>query len=145
MLHVLPVAPDQWPAMVQKRLNSYRELVQGNYNLDESQQTAQMHNTLKQVDGQSYRQTFVYTRFDVPLRAQIQKDAPRTHPDLPVFQHPRIQELLVRLLYIWAVRHPATGYVQGTTLATTPCSLSTAQSCGRHERLGVAVYLCLLG
>ncbi|CEO95032.1 Rab-GAP TBC domain-containing protein [Plasmodiophora brassicae] len=98
MLHVLPVAPDQWPAMVQKRLNSYRELVQGNYNLDESQQTAQMHNTLK----------------------QIQKDAPRTHPDLPVFQHPRIQELLVRLLYIWAVRHPATGYVQGMNDLVSP-------------------------
>ena len=32
---------------------------------------------------------------------------------LSVFQHRRIQLLLEHILYVWAVRHPASGYVQG--------------------------------
>lgn len=32
---------------------------------------------------------------------------------LPLFSRPEIQTILQRLLYVWAMRHPASGYVQG--------------------------------
>jgi len=51
---------------------------------------------------------------------QIQLDVPRTNPKLKLFQLKRIQELLTRVLYIWAIRHPATGYVQGINDLVTP-------------------------
>ncbi|KAL3698931.1 hypothetical protein R1sor_016953 [Riccia sorocarpa] len=51
---------------------------------------------------------------------QISVDAPRTVPDVPFFQHPEMQASLIRVLYIWAIRHPASGYVQGINDLATP-------------------------
>ena len=44
---------------------------------------------------------------------QILADVPRTMPEFPIFSLPHIQSMLTRILYIWNVRHPASGYVQG--------------------------------
>ncbi|KCV71372.1 hypothetical protein, variant [Fonticula alba] len=44
---------------------------------------------------------------------QIRLDIPRTDPNIPLYQHPIIQRSLERSLYIWTIRHPASGYVQG--------------------------------
>ncbi|BBN17602.1 TBC1 domain family member 2 [Marchantia polymorpha subsp. ruderalis] len=51
---------------------------------------------------------------------QISVDAPRTVPDVTFFQHPEMQTSLIRVLYIWAIRHPASGYVQGINDLATP-------------------------
>lgn len=44
---------------------------------------------------------------------QILVDVPRLSPDVPLFHQQHVQRCLERLLFVWAVRHPATGYVQG--------------------------------
>eukprot|EP00898_Chlorokybus_atmophyticus_P008031 jgi/Chlat1/8229/Chrsp77S00619 len=44
---------------------------------------------------------------------QIYVDVPRTAPAVPFFQSAPVQRSLQRILYIWAIRHPASGYVQG--------------------------------
>lgn len=45
---------------------------------------------------------------------QILVDLPRTNPgNYALFSHPRIHKLLERVLYVWTVRYPASGYVQG--------------------------------
>mmetsp|Transcript_31056 Transcript_31056/g.54006 ORF Transcript_31056/g.54006 Transcript_31056/m.54006 type:complete len:335 (-) Transcript_31056:4651-5655(-) len=44
---------------------------------------------------------------------QIEDDLPRTQPKLAVFKDKAVQGALKRILYIWSVRHPASGYVQG--------------------------------
>lgn len=51
---------------------------------------------------------------------QIRVDIPRTLPSLPLFGHPRMHRLMERILYIWSVRHPASGYVQGINDLVTP-------------------------
>ena len=51
---------------------------------------------------------------------QVQVDAPRTAPGVPLFARPDVQRALVRLLYLWGVRHPASGYVQGINDLATP-------------------------
>ena len=38
--------------------------------------------------------------------------APARCPDLPLFHNQLIRRCLTRVLYIWAMRHPASGYVQ---------------------------------
>lgn len=44
---------------------------------------------------------------------QIRVDLPRTHQSVRLFKDKRIQKLMERVLYIWSVRNPASGYVQG--------------------------------
>jgi hypothetical protein len=51
---------------------------------------------------------------------QILVDLPRTSPNIPYFHQPAIQKAMERILYIWAIRHPASGYVQGMNDILTP-------------------------
>ena len=51
---------------------------------------------------------------------QVAVDVPRTAPGVPFFHLPRMQKVLERILYIWGVRHPASGYVQGINDLATP-------------------------
>lgn len=50
----------------------------------------------------------------------IESDVHRTQPDCPLFHIEVVQKMLVRLLTIWHIRHPASGYVQGMNDLTTP-------------------------
>uniref|UniRef100_A0A3B4AF50 Rab-GAP TBC domain-containing protein n=1 Tax=Periophthalmus magnuspinnatus TaxID=409849 RepID=A0A3B4AF50_9GOBI len=63
------------------------------------------------------------SRSDEPHRdtyRQIHIDIPRTNPLIPLFQQPAVQEVFERILFIWAIRHPASGYVQGINDLVTP-------------------------
>lgn len=51
---------------------------------------------------------------------QIHIDIPRMSPLVPLFQQEIVQEIFERILYVWAVRHPASGYVQGMNDLVTP-------------------------
>jgi hypothetical protein len=51
---------------------------------------------------------------------QVSVDVPRTAPEVSFLQHEVMQTALRRLLYIWGVRHPASGYVQGVNDLVTP-------------------------
>lgn len=51
---------------------------------------------------------------------QIHIDIPRMSPLIPLFQQLCVQEMFERILFIWAIRHPASGYVQGMNDLVTP-------------------------
>jgi hypothetical protein len=51
---------------------------------------------------------------------QISIDVPRTNPHLKLYQYEATQRSLERILYVWAIRHPASGYVQGINDLVTP-------------------------
>ncbi|XP_055698603.1 TBC1 domain family member 22B [Phlebotomus papatasi] len=51
---------------------------------------------------------------------QIHIDVPRMNPHVPLFQQHLVQEMFERILFIWAIRHPASGYVQGINDLVTP-------------------------
>ncbi|XP_018585637.1 TBC1 domain family member 22A isoform X1 [Scleropages formosus] len=55
-----------------------------------------------------------------PRVTEIHIDIPRTNPLIPLFQQPSVQEIFERILFIWAIRHPASGYVQGINDLVTP-------------------------
>ncbi|TPX51168.1 hypothetical protein SeLEV6574_g00415 [Synchytrium endobioticum] len=57
---------------------------------------------------------------DQALHHQIHIDIQRTNSHLSLYQDKRIQEALERILYCWAIRHPASGYVQGINDLVTP-------------------------
>ncbi|XP_012280437.1 TBC1 domain family member 22B [Orussus abietinus] len=51
---------------------------------------------------------------------QIHIDIPRMSPLIALFQQTTVQLIFERILYIWAIRHPASGYVQGMNDLVTP-------------------------
>ncbi|XP_067420487.1 TBC1 domain family member 22A isoform X2 [Emydura macquarii macquarii] len=50
---------------------------------------------------------------------QIHIDIPRMNPEALQLQ-PKVTEIFERILFIWAIRHPASGYVQGINDLVTP-------------------------
>ncbi|XP_069345643.1 TBC1 domain family member 22A isoform X1 [Eulemur rufifrons] len=50
---------------------------------------------------------------------QIHIDIPRMSPEALILQ-PKVMEIFERILFIWAIRHPASGYVQGINDLVTP-------------------------
>lgn len=50
---------------------------------------------------------------DQQIWHQIEIDVPRTRPGVPLWACVTAQKALERILYVWAIRHPASGYVQG--------------------------------
>ncbi|XP_021906812.1 GTPase-activating protein GYP1 [Carica papaya] len=57
---------------------------------------------------------------EINMLRQIAVDCPRTVPDVCFFQQVQVQKSLERILYTWAIRHPASGYVQGINDLVTP-------------------------
>lgn len=57
---------------------------------------------------------------EISMLRQIAVDCPRTVPDVTFFQQEGVQKSLERILYTWAIRHPASGYVQGINDLVTP-------------------------
>ncbi|KAL8995036.1 MAG: hypothetical protein Q9188_006902 [Gyalolechia gomerana] len=67
--------------------------------------------------------TSAYARsrgLDEVLWHQISIDVPRTSPHLQLYSFEATQRSLERILYVWAIRHPASGYVQGINDLVTP-------------------------
>jgi len=57
---------------------------------------------------------------DEAIWHQISIDVPRTNPHLELYGYEATQRSLERIVYLWAVRHPASGYVQGINDLVTP-------------------------
>mmetsp|Transcript_9106 Transcript_9106/g.27400 ORF Transcript_9106/g.27400 Transcript_9106/m.27400 type:complete len:423 (+) Transcript_9106:57-1325(+) len=51
---------------------------------------------------------------------QISVDIPRTCPEHRLFHVKTVQEVLQRILFVWALKHPASGYVQGMNDLVSP-------------------------
>nr|CDP95056.1 BMA-TBC-3, isoform g [Brugia malayi] len=70
-----------------------------------------------------YVEQYFHTRYDEQHQdtfRQIHIDIPRMCPLIPLFQQKVVQEIFEHILYIWAIRHPASGYVQGINDLVTP-------------------------
>lgn len=57
---------------------------------------------------------------DEAIHHQISIDVPRTQPLSPLFKEEIVRKSLLRILYCWAIRHPASSYVQGINDLATP-------------------------
>ncbi|EJD52557.1 RabGAP/TBC [Auricularia subglabra TFB-10046 SS5] len=68
------------------------------------------------------RLTFARGRegLDQQIWHQIEIDVPRTRPGVRLWMEAATQRSLERILYVWAIRHPASGYVQGINDLATP-------------------------
>eukprot|EP01035_Chromulina_nebulosa_P025123 gene25123-32767_t len=105
LLGYLPINKERRdPAIVRKR-KEFQDSIPVYYNISEADRTTQ--------EGEILRQILV--------------DMPRTCPNTPFFHQAPIQLAMERILYIWAIRHPASGYVQGMSDLLTPLFLVCVQ------------------
>lgn len=98
LLELLPTNKDRREATLERKRKEYCDCVPKYFDVDDSARTSAERTLFK----------------------QIQIDVPRTNPTFVLFQSPAIQQCLARVLYIWAIRHPASGYVQGINDLATP-------------------------
>jgi hypothetical protein len=78
----------------------------------------QKRNAYWELVNEFYKASYLESHHDM-LR-QILNDIPRMNPLISIFQKEIVQNIFQRVLYVWAVRHPASGYVQGINDLLTP-------------------------
>jgi len=98
LLGYLPANADRRDVTLERKRKEYLDCIPQYFNIDDEQRTEYERKIFKQIDI----------------------DVPRTNPNVPLFQQQMMQDMLQRILYIWAIRHPATGYVQGINDLATP-------------------------
>uniref|UniRef100_A0A182QNE4 Rab-GAP TBC domain-containing protein n=1 Tax=Anopheles farauti TaxID=69004 RepID=A0A182QNE4_9DIPT len=92
----LPTSLERRQTVLERKRVDYRKLVQQYFDADRRDESQQ----------DTYR--------------QIHIDVPRMNPHVALFQQQLVQEMFERILFIWAIRHPASGYVQGINDLVTP-------------------------
>lgn len=102
LLGHLPAVQSRRDDILARRRREYREAVASHYPKSDEQRAA-----ATSVESDS-------------TMRQIAVDIPRTCPEHRMFHTPAVQAALTRVLYVWAVRHPASGYVQGMNDLVTP-------------------------
>ncbi|GAX82630.1 hypothetical protein CEUSTIGMA_g10056.t1 [Chlamydomonas eustigma] len=98
LLGYMPPNKSQQAATLGRKRQEYYDMVPTYYDISNSERSEEELGALRQVI----------------------LDVPRTAPTIPFFHEPFIQKSLERLLYIWGIRHPASGYVQGMNDLVTP-------------------------
>jgi hypothetical protein len=97
----MPTNRDRREGALHRKRREYHDSMQQMYGVPSSTRTAQEQAILR----------------------QILVDVPRTSPSVPLFHADEIQRSMERVLYVWAIRHPASGYVQGINDLITPLYL----------------------
>ncbi|KAL9895110.1 TBC1 domain family member 22 [Glossina fuscipes fuscipes] len=92
----LPPAGERRNAVLESKRQGYQDLRQNYFKVDSQDESQQ----------DTYR--------------QIHIDVPRMNPQIALFQQKLVQEMFERILFIWSIRHPASGYVQGINDLVTP-------------------------
>ncbi|KRX10895.1 Rab-GTPase-TBC domain [Pseudocohnilembus persalinus] len=105
LLKYLPTNTQTQDLILQSKRNNYKDMVK-QYFGEENEEKEEIEEEKDESEKKIYK--------------QINDDAKRTCPDSPLFKEQRIYDILVRVLYIWNIRHPACGYVQGINDIATP-------------------------
>ncbi|KAJ2784218.1 GTPase-activating protein [Coemansia javaensis] len=110
-----------WKGIPAQHRGTAWRLLMGYLPLSAGRRAATLQRKRKEYDDW-VRQTFARGEdaLDAVLWHQIRIDVPRTTPGSPIFRAERVQRCLERILYCWAARHPASGYVQGINDLLTP-------------------------
>lgn len=98
LLGYLPANTSRHATTLVRRRREYKDAMKQHYDIPDDSRTNSEQETLRQV----------------------LVDVPRTMPEVALFHNDRVRRCLSRLLYIWAMRHPASSYVQGINDLATP-------------------------
>lgn len=63
------------------------------------------------------------SNYEVKNFKQIRIDVYRTQPEVQLFASQPLQTMMIRILFVWSMRHPASAYVQGINDLCAPLLL----------------------
>jgi hypothetical protein len=106
LLGYLPIKRDRRDDTIRRKRKEYQDSIPTYFTVSEADRTTQ--------EGEILRQILV--------------DLPRTCPNNPFFHQQSVRKAMERILYIWSIRHPASGYVQGMNDLLTPLLLICMQN-----------------
>eukprot|EP00189_Rhodosorus_marinus_P011220 CAMPEP_0184737536 /NCGR_PEP_ID=MMETSP0315-20130426/346_1 /TAXON_ID=101924 /ORGANISM="Rhodosorus marinus, Strain UTEX LB 2760" /LENGTH=453 /DNA_ID=CAMNT_0027204799 /DNA_START=79 /DNA_END=1440 /DNA_ORIENTATION=- len=89
-------------------------------NASRRQETLSMKRTSYRHAVDQYWKASDWSADEEAVFRQISVDIPRTCPDHKLFHVKQVQEILQRILFVWALKHPASGYVQGMNDLVSP-------------------------
>jgi hypothetical protein len=119
LLGYLPTNSERRVSTLERKRNEYLDGVRQAFdrgNVDSNAAAAgPIHSNSPVASNQGNRRGL-----DETIWHQISIDIPRTNPHIPLYSYEATQRSLERILYVWAIRHPASGYVQGINDLVTP-------------------------
>ena len=115
LLGYLPTSSERRVATLERKRKEYLEGVRQAF---ERGSSASERQSMTNAGALSHRA--LGRGLDEAVWHQISIDVPRTNPHLELYAYEATQRSLERILYVWAIRHPASGYVQGINDLVTP-------------------------
>lgn len=119
LLGHLPTNSERRVTTLERKRKEYLEAVRAAFNGTSTSRTGSsigLTNLANQTSSASGRGRGL----DEAVWHQVSIDVPRTNPHIPLYAFEATQRSLERILYVWAIRHPASGYVQGINDLATP-------------------------
>ena len=125
LLGYLPPNKEWREATLQRKRREYADAVPQYFEIDDSQRSEYQKGILHQIliDVPRTSSTTMPAIFHHEVRAATPRLSRSAAPPAVSPTHPPpqlVQRALERVLYIWALRHPASGYVQGINDLATP-------------------------
>lgn len=98
-----------WTEAVTAYRSEYSQLCEELQSVPTSDQDLTINNPLSSAQSNPWNSFHQ----DNELKERIRMDVERTYQERPLFQHEEIQNMLTRILLLWAKKHPELGYKQG--------------------------------
>lgn len=117
LLGYLPTSSERRVAALEQKRKEYLEAVQQTFSRSSSDTSASTAGIASPIPSTRSGRS---RGLDEAIWHQISIDVPRTNPHLPLYGYESTQRSLERILYVWAIRHPSSGYVQGINDLVTP-------------------------
>ena len=123
--------PDQFRADVWRLFLDYMPINSANRGASLRHKRSDYFDCAERLFDQTQRN--LWTNAQKQTEAQILRDLPRTHLNILKIEH--VQNLFLRVLFVWAVRHPASGYVQGMNDLLQPFFYTFALSYSQNKNI----------
>ncbi|KAK6463598.1 putative GTPase-activating protein [Scheffersomyces coipomensis] len=118
LLGYLPTNKTRQGSTLKRKRQEYVEGISGITTIDFDEDSSNNGGTGTSANNSSV--SLANNNRDKQIYHQINIDVKRTHPTIKLYSNGEIQTSLRKILYLWAVRHPASGYVQGINDLVTP-------------------------
>ena len=120
LLGYLPTSSERRVATLDRKRKEYLDSVRQAFEKGSAAADAPVETSMMTGPSKSSSYRGKGRGLDEAIWHQISIDVPRTNPHLELYQYEATQRSLERILYVWAIRHPASGYVQGINDLVTP-------------------------
>lgn len=120
LLGYLPTSSERRVATLERKRKEYLDGVRQAFEKGTAGSEAPVETGMMQAHSSPVSQRGRGRGLDQAIWHQISIDVPRTNPHLELYSYEATQRSLERILYVWAIRHPASGYVQGINDLVTP-------------------------